>query len=233
MGQVRYRPLSDRVFGYADAPRRCTRHPGLPDCASMAPPVRRRIALRSVLPKAKRTRYLIRLPCVRPASGEDAWRTHWQIVDGRGVTFYRRAGCAYRGAIRDILFVGASPTEPAALLLGNPPRPAFGNCMPDGCDAVSMCGPARPGAGRGRNGCDLAEAPQSDDMVIRDQSEVMTGPCRRLHRRHRARRFRPFRPPPGTRGPLAVSGINCPSPMAPSCERATGSYALSISMLAW
>ena len=58
-------------------------------------------------------------------------------------------------------------------------------------------------AGRGCFTFQLAVVAQSDadDMMVGGhQVSVMTGPCRRLHRRHRARRFRPSRPPPGTRG---------------------------------
>lgn len=55
-------------------------------------------------------------------------------------------------------------------------------------------------------------------MIGGSRVSVMTGPCRRFHRRHRARRFRPCRPPPGTRGSLAtLSGIpRRPSPCGAS-----------------
>ena len=88
---------------------------------------------------------------------------------------------------------------------GDPSLETFG--ATDDCDTIHKCSPARPRPGRGCCAIQLSLAPQSDAnnmMVGGDRSPVMTGPCRRLHRRHRARRFRPV--PASTRNtrPLAT-----------------------------
>lgn len=93
----------------------------------------------------------------------------------------------------------------------------------DGCDTVHKSSPAWPLAGRGCSRCNWPRPGGRVTRMIRDRSVIVTGPCRRLHRRHRARRFRPFRPPPGTRGSLdTLSGI----PRRPSPPEPAGGVAL-------
>lgn len=103
------------------------------------------------------------------------------------------------------------PGEPCLFILATSMRPAA--AIPS-----TRAAPPGPWPGGAAPRCNWPRPRGRVTRMIRERFVVMTGPCRRLHRRHRARRFRPCRPPPGTRCSLdTLSGIpRRPSPPEPS-----------------
>ena len=92
-----------------------------------------RIALRS-----------IRLPCVRPAGGEDASRTDWKTIDGGSVNFHWREVVAHCEYVRESLFASTSPAT-CGPSPGDPSLETFH--ARDDCDTIHKSSPARPWPG--------------------------------------------------------------------------------------